>query len=146
LRGDGTAAGDEPGEGGQLAADDADRAAVVAGEVDGEEDDQRDLDGLGDVRGAVVRALDRPHHDRGGRVAHQAEADEPAEPDGQRERDDDRDGGDQVAQRVQGEQQATERVVDVARGQGKGDDRGTDGDVGGAESGAGGEHRVVNLT
>ena len=44
--------GHEAGEGGELAADDVDRVAVMAGEVDGQGDDQRDLDGLGDVRGA----------------------------------------------------------------------------------------------
>ncbi len=58
--GDGAAAVDEAQEGGELATDERDRVAVVAGEVDGEDDDQGDLDGLGDVRGAVVRALDRP--------------------------------------------------------------------------------------
>jgi len=35
------------GEGGKLAARDLDRVAVGAQEVDGEHDDQRDLDGLG---------------------------------------------------------------------------------------------------
>ena len=45
------AAGDERGEGRQLALDHADRVAVDADEVDGEQDDQRDLDGLGDVGG-----------------------------------------------------------------------------------------------
>ena len=51
------------------------------------------------------------------------------------------DGGDGVADGVQGEQQATEGEVDVAGRQGEGDDDGAEGDVGGAEGGSGGEHR-----
>ena len=37
--------------------------AVHPGEVDGDQDDQRDFDGLGDVGRLVVRALDRPAED-----------------------------------------------------------------------------------
>ena len=57
-----------------------------------------------------------------GRVADEAEADDPAEADGEGERDDHRDGGDGVADGVQREQQATQGRVDVAGGQGQADD------------------------
>src|SRR6187397_607923 len=90
----GAAATDQAGEGCDLSADHRDRAAVVTGEVDGQCDDQRDFDGLGDVGGGEVRAHDRPGDDRGRSVAHQADADAPAEPDSQGERDDHRDCGD----------------------------------------------------
>ena len=48
--GDGAAAVDEAQERGELASDERDRVAVMAGEVDREGHDQRDLDGLGGTR------------------------------------------------------------------------------------------------
>src|SRR6188472_1421791 len=69
----GAAATDQAGEGGELAAGDRDRAAVVTGEVDGQGDDQGDFDRLGDVGGGEIRAHDRPGDDRGRSVAHQAD-------------------------------------------------------------------------
>src|SRR6478752_6560860 len=143
---DRAAARDECREGGELAADDRDRASVVADEVDGDEDDQRDLDGLRDVRGGVVGAHDRPAEDRGRGVADEADPDDPAETDGERERDDHRHGGDHVADRVEREQQAAERGMDVGGAEDECDDRGADDHVAGAEGSAGGEHRVVDLS
>src|SRR5688500_13021290 len=137
----GAAAGDETGEGRQLALDHGDGVAVHPGEVDGDQDDQRDLDGLGDVGRLVVRALDRPAEDGRESVADEAETDHPAESHRQRERDDQRDRGDGVANRVQREEQAAERGVDVAGRQRQADDRGADDDVGGAEGRSGSEHR-----
>jgi hypothetical protein len=112
----------------------------MAHEVDGDQHDQRDFDALGEVGGGVVRALDRPADDGRGGVAHEAEADGPAEAHGERERDDHRDGGDDVADGVQREQQATERRVDVAGREREADDADADGDVRGAEGGGASEH------
>ena len=91
---------DEAREGGQLAPDDRDGAPVVAGEIDGEQDDQGDFDALGDVGGAEVRAHGSAQSDDGrGGIADEAEPDDPAEADRQGERDDHRDRGDGIAGR-----------------------------------------------
>ena len=137
---------DEGAQGSQLALDDRDGVAVHAGEVDRDQRDQRDLDGLGDVRRLEVRALDRPRDDRRRRIADQAEADEPAEADGQRQRHDHRDRSGEVAERVQGEEQPAQRQVDVPGGDGKTDDGGADHDVGKTERRSGGEHLVVGTS
>ena len=89
------------------------------------------------IRRRVVRALDRPGDDRRGGVAHEAEADEPAEADREPERDDDRDRGDQVAEGVQGEQEAAEGRVDVGGAEGQADDRDPDDHVERAQAAAG---------
>ena len=136
------AARDEVREGGELAADDRDRAAVVANEVDGDEDDQADFDGLGDVGGGEIRTHDGPGHDGRRGIADEPDPDDPAEPDGERERDDDGDGGDGIAQGVQGEQQAAQGGMDVGGAEDQGDDGGADDHVAGAKRGASGEHRV----
>ena len=76
----------------------------------------------------------------------QRHAREPAEAGDNRERRhaaDDVEGGQaRIAQRVEGEQQAAQCRVDVGGRQGQGDDRRSDGDVGRADGGAGGEHRM----
>src|SRR5687768_16266589 len=138
----GAAAGDESGEGRQLALDHGDGVAVHPGEVDGDQDDQGDFDGLGDVGRLVVRALDRPAEDGRQSVGDKAETHDPAEPDREGERDDHRDRGDEVADRVQREQESAQGGVDVTGRQGQADDGGADDDVGGAELRSGSEHRV----
>ena len=50
--------------------------------------------------------------------------------DGDAERDDHRDGGHQVAGRVEGEEGTAERRMDDAGGEGEDDDRGPERDVG----------------
>jgi hypothetical protein len=118
---------------GELAFDDCDRVAVHPGEVDRDEGDQGNFDCLGDVGGHEVRPLDGPADDRRRRVGDEAEADEPAEPDGDAQRDDHRDGRGEVAEGVQGEQQAAERRMDVTGAQDQSDDRQSQGDVDRAE-------------
>src|SRR5829696_4477661 len=116
-----------------LTLDDLHRVAVGAEEVHDEEEDQRDLDALGDVGGRVEGALDSPRDDRRCRVAHEAEADEPAEADRERDRDDHGDRRHRVARGVEREQQAAERAVDVGRAQRQGDDAEAECDTGDGE-------------
>src|SRR4051812_5695210 len=106
------------------------RTPARASKTDRQYRDERELDRLGEVCRGVVGRLEQPGGDRRRRVAGEADPHQPAMASDDRDRDDQRDGPREVADRIEREQHAAHGRVDVGRGQCEGHARRGEHDVG----------------